>query len=47
MAKNVLAGSISRDLAHRVLFEAAMRNGLPAIEAGAIIENAFRPEQSL
>jgi hypothetical protein len=47
MAGNVLAGNISRDLAHRVLFEAAMRNGLPAMEAGSIIEDAFRAEQSL
>lgn len=42
MAGNVAAGNISHDLAHRVLFEAAMRNGLPAMEAGSIIENAFR-----
>jgi Bifunctional DNA primase/polymerase, N-terminal len=42
MAGNVRAGNIDADLAHRVLFEAAMRNGLPAIEAGSIIENAFR-----
>jgi hypothetical protein len=42
MAENVRAGKISADLAHRVLFEAAMRSGLPATEAGSIIENAFR-----
>jgi hypothetical protein len=42
MAKNVADGNIGRDLAHRVLFEAAMRNGLPPMEAGSIIENAFR-----
>jgi hypothetical protein len=42
MAGNVAAGNINRDLAHRVLFEAAMRNGLPEIEAGSIIENALR-----
>jgi hypothetical protein len=42
MAENVRDRNISRDLAHRVLFEAAMRNGLPAIEAGSIIETAFR-----
>jgi hypothetical protein len=42
MAGNVSAGNITRDLAHRVLFEAAMRNGLPAMEAGAIIETAFK-----
>ena len=33
---------MSADLAHRVLFEAAMRNGLPATEAGAIIERCLR-----
>jgi hypothetical protein len=42
MAENVRAGKISRDLAHRVLLEAAMRTGLPAMEAGSIIENAFK-----
>jgi hypothetical protein len=42
MAENVASRNISRDLAHRVLFEAAMRNGLAAAEAGSIIENAFR-----
>lgn len=42
MAGNIVAGNINRDLAHRVLFEAAMRNGLPALEAGSIIENALR-----
>jgi hypothetical protein len=42
MAGNVLAGNISRNLAHQVLFEAAMRNGLPALDAGSIIEDAFR-----
>ena len=41
LAENVRAGNIRADLAHRVLFEAAMRNGLPAMEAGSIIENAF------
>jgi hypothetical protein len=44
MAGNVRAGKISADLAHRVLFEAAMGNGIPAIEAGSIIENAFREQ---
>jgi hypothetical protein len=42
MAESVRAGKISADLAHRVLFEAAMRTGLPALEAGSIIETAFR-----
>jgi hypothetical protein len=42
MAGNVSAGNITRDLAHRVLFEAAMRNGLPAMEAGSIIEKALK-----
>jgi Bifunctional DNA primase/polymerase, N-terminal len=41
MAGNVATGNISRDLAHRVLFEAAMRNGLPAMEAGSI-KDPFR-----
>jgi Bifunctional DNA primase/polymerase, N-terminal len=42
MAENVRGGKISAHLAHLTLFEAAMRNGLPAMEAGAIIEDAFR-----
>ena len=42
MAELVRAGNINRDLAHQVLFQAAMRNGTPAIEAGSIIEDAFR-----
>jgi hypothetical protein len=42
MAEFVRAGNINRDLAHRVLFDAAVRSGLPAIEAGSIIEDAFR-----
>jgi hypothetical protein len=42
MAENVSAGNITRDLAHRVLFEAAMRNGLAAIEAGSIVEKHLR-----
>ena len=42
MAEFVRAGNINRDLAHRVLFDAAVRSGLPALEAGSIIEDAFR-----
>jgi Bifunctional DNA primase/polymerase, N-terminal len=42
MAEFVRAGNINRDLAHRVLFDAAVRSGLPAMEAGSIIEDAFR-----
>ena len=42
LAENVRARKITADLAHRVLFDAALRNGLPATEAGEIIETAFR-----
>jgi Bifunctional DNA primase/polymerase, N-terminal len=42
LAENVRAGKISAQLAHLVLFEAATRNGLPATEAGSIIETVFR-----
>jgi Bifunctional DNA primase/polymerase, N-terminal len=42
MAENVLAGNIRHDLAHQVLFEAAMRTGMAGEDAGAIIEKAFR-----
>jgi hypothetical protein len=42
MAEFVRAGNINRDLAHRVLFDAAVHSGLPAIEARSIIEDAFR-----
>jgi putative DNA primase/helicase len=44
MAENVRAGIIRVELAHQVLFEAAMRNGLPGEEATAIIESSFRSE---
>jgi hypothetical protein len=41
MAALVRAGNIRRDLAHQVLFEAAMRNGTSPTEAVAIIDSAF------
>jgi hypothetical protein len=44
MAALVAAGNIRRDLAHQVLFEAAMRNGLSGDAATAIIEAGFRSE---
>jgi Bifunctional DNA primase/polymerase, N-terminal len=42
MAALVAAGNIRRDLAHQVLFEAAMRTGLSGEDACAIIEKAFK-----
>jgi hypothetical protein len=44
MAENVRAGVIRAELAHQVLFEAAMRSGLSGDEATAIIEAGFRSE---
>jgi Bifunctional DNA primase/polymerase, N-terminal len=44
LAENVRARKISAHLARQVVLDAAMRNGLPAIEAGSIIENAFRDD---
>jgi Bifunctional DNA primase/polymerase, N-terminal len=44
MAENVRTGIIRAELAHQVLFEAAMRNGLSGDEAAAIIEANFRSE---
>ena len=42
MAENVRARKISAHLARQVVLDAAMRNGMPAIEAGSIIDTAFR-----
>jgi Bifunctional DNA primase/polymerase, N-terminal len=44
MAENVRAGIIRAELAHQVLFEAAVRAGLPGDAAAAIIEGSFRSE---